>query len=51
MSGSTTAGPGPAEPGAAIEDAAIRPFRVEVPEADLVELFSSEVRAAFRSLR
>jgi hypothetical protein len=27
---------------------AVRPFRVEIPQA---ELFSEEVRAAFRSLR
>jgi pimeloyl-ACP methyl ester carboxylesterase len=38
MSESTTSGPGPTEPGAATGPATIRPFRVEVPEEDLVEL-------------
>jgi pimeloyl-ACP methyl ester carboxylesterase len=38
MSESTTAGPRPAEPGAATQDAAVRPFRVSVPDEDLVEL-------------
>jgi hypothetical protein len=38
MSESTTAGPRPAEPSAAAQDATIRPFQVSVPEADLVEL-------------
>jgi pimeloyl-ACP methyl ester carboxylesterase len=38
MSESTTAGPRPAEPGAATQDATIRPFRVSVPDEDLVEL-------------
>jgi pimeloyl-ACP methyl ester carboxylesterase len=38
MSEPTTAGPRPAEPGAATQDTSIRPFRVEVPEEDLVEL-------------
>ena len=38
MSESTTAGPYPAEPGAVTEDATIRPFSVDVPEEDLVEL-------------
>jgi pimeloyl-ACP methyl ester carboxylesterase len=38
MSESTTAGPRPAEPGAAAEDATIRPFQVSVPDEDLVEL-------------
>src|SRR5215207_2500377 len=38
MTESTTAGPGPTSPGAATENATIRPFRVEVPEEDLVEL-------------
>jgi hypothetical protein len=38
MSEPTTAGPRPAAPGAATQDTAIRPFRVEVPEEDLDEL-------------
>jgi hypothetical protein len=38
MPESTTAGPRPTSPGAATENATIRPFRVEVPEEDLVEL-------------
>src|SRR5436190_17176342 len=38
MSESTTAGPGPTSPGAATENATIRPFRVEVPEEELAEL-------------
>jgi pimeloyl-ACP methyl ester carboxylesterase len=38
MSESTTASPSPAEPGAATQDPAVRPFRVGVPEEDLVEL-------------
>jgi pimeloyl-ACP methyl ester carboxylesterase len=38
MSESTTAGPRPAEPGAAAEDATIRPFQVSVPDEDLVDL-------------
>ena len=38
MSESTTASPSPAEPGAATQDPAVRPFRVSVPEEDLVEL-------------
>src|SRR5215216_1740057 len=38
MSEPTTAGPRPAEPGTATQDATIRPFRVEVREEDLVEL-------------
>src|SRR5829696_4325092 len=38
MTESTTAGPRPTSPGAATENATIRPFRVEVPEEDLVEL-------------
>src|SRR4051794_40338737 len=35
---STTAGPRSTSPGAATENATIRPFRVEVPEEDLAEL-------------
>jgi pimeloyl-ACP methyl ester carboxylesterase len=38
MSEGTTAGPRPAEPEAATQDPTIRPFRVSVPEEDLVEL-------------
>jgi pimeloyl-ACP methyl ester carboxylesterase len=38
MPQSTTAGPGPAEPGAATEDATIRPFSFEIPEAELEDL-------------
>src|SRR4051794_14970423 len=38
MTESTTAGPRPTSPGAATENATIRPFRVEVPEEDLAEL-------------
>jgi pimeloyl-ACP methyl ester carboxylesterase len=38
MPESTTAGPRPTSPGAATENATIRPFRVEVPEEDLAEL-------------
>jgi pimeloyl-ACP methyl ester carboxylesterase len=38
MSESTTAGSRPAEPGAATQDATIRPFRVSVPDEDLAEL-------------
>jgi pimeloyl-ACP methyl ester carboxylesterase len=38
MSESTTAGSRPAEPGAATQDPAIRPFQVSVPDEDLVEL-------------
>ena len=38
MSESSTAGPRPAAPGAAAEDATIRPFRVSVPDEDLAEL-------------
>jgi pimeloyl-ACP methyl ester carboxylesterase len=38
MPESTTAGPRPTEPGAATENASIRPFRVEVPEAELEDL-------------
>jgi pimeloyl-ACP methyl ester carboxylesterase len=38
MAESTTAGPRPTSPGAAIDSATIRPFRVEVPEEDLAEL-------------
>src|SRR5215213_10294397 len=38
MSEPTTAGPRPAEPGTATQDATIRPFRVEAREEDLVEL-------------
>jgi pimeloyl-ACP methyl ester carboxylesterase len=38
MSESTTAGPGPVAPDAAAEDATIRPFRVDIPEEDLVDL-------------
>jgi pimeloyl-ACP methyl ester carboxylesterase len=38
MSESTTAGPQPAAPGAAAEDATIRPFRVDVPDQALDDL-------------
>jgi pimeloyl-ACP methyl ester carboxylesterase len=38
MSESTTAGSRPAEPGAATQDPAIRPFQVSIPDEDLVEL-------------
>jgi hypothetical protein len=38
MPESTTAGPRPTSPGAATENATIRPFRVAVPEEDLAEL-------------
>ena len=38
MTERTAGDPRPAEPGAATEDATIRPFRVSVPEEDLVEL-------------
>jgi pimeloyl-ACP methyl ester carboxylesterase len=38
MSESSTAGPRPAAPGAAAEDATIRPFRVSVPDEDLADL-------------
>jgi pimeloyl-ACP methyl ester carboxylesterase len=38
MSESTTAGQRPAEPGAAADDTAIRPFRISVPQEDLDEL-------------
>jgi pimeloyl-ACP methyl ester carboxylesterase len=38
LSESTTTGPRSAEPDAATEDATIRPFQVEVSEAELVEL-------------
>jgi pimeloyl-ACP methyl ester carboxylesterase len=38
MTESTTSGRRPAEPGAATEETAIRPFRVSVPEEELVEL-------------
>src|SRR5215207_7087401 len=38
MSESTTAGPGPAAPGAAAEDATVRPFRASVPEEELDDL-------------
>jgi pimeloyl-ACP methyl ester carboxylesterase len=38
MPESTTAGPRSAEPGAATEDATIRPFQVSVPDEDLVEM-------------
>ena len=37
MPESTTAGPRPTSPGAATENATIRPFTVEVPEEDLAE--------------
>ena len=67
MSESTRAGPRPAAPGAAAEDATIRPFQVsaypnlayfnEVDRGghfaawEQPQLFSEELRAAFRSLR
>jgi pimeloyl-ACP methyl ester carboxylesterase len=38
MPQSTTAGPGPAEPGAATEDATIRPFSFEIPEEQIDDL-------------
>ena len=38
MSDSSTAGPRPAEPGAAAEDTTIGPFRVEVPDQALDDL-------------
>src|SRR6266508_4222678 len=38
MSESSTAGPRPAAPGAAAEDATIRPFRVSVPDEELADL-------------
>ena len=38
MSESTTAGPRPAEPGAATQDPTIRPFQVSVPDQELAEL-------------
>jgi pimeloyl-ACP methyl ester carboxylesterase len=38
MTERTTAGSRPAEPGAAAEDTAIRPFRVSIPEEDLADL-------------
>src|SRR4029453_9477066 len=38
MSESTTAGSRPAEPGAATQDPAIRPFQVSIPDEDLVEV-------------
>jgi pimeloyl-ACP methyl ester carboxylesterase len=38
MSESTTASSRPAEPGAATEDATIRPFQVSVPDEDLADL-------------
>src|SRR5262245_29254507 len=38
MSESTTAGSRPAEPGAAAQDATIRPFRVDVPDQVLDDL-------------
>jgi pimeloyl-ACP methyl ester carboxylesterase len=38
MSESTTAGPSPAEPSAAAEDATIRPFRVDIPDEALDDL-------------
>jgi pimeloyl-ACP methyl ester carboxylesterase len=38
MSESTTAASRPAEPGAATEDATIRPFQVSVPDEDLADL-------------
>jgi pimeloyl-ACP methyl ester carboxylesterase len=38
MSESTTAGPRPAEPGAAAEDTTIRPFQVSIPDEDLDDL-------------
>jgi pimeloyl-ACP methyl ester carboxylesterase len=38
MTETTAAGPGSAEPGAATEDATIRPFQCDIPEEALVEL-------------
>ena len=38
MSERTTAGPGSAAPGAATQDATIRPFQVSIPEEQLAEL-------------
>ncbi|HXQ57560.1 MAG TPA: epoxide hydrolase N-terminal domain-containing protein, partial [Actinomycetes bacterium] len=38
MSERTTASPRSAAPGAAAEDTTIRPFRVDIPEADLEDL-------------
>jgi pimeloyl-ACP methyl ester carboxylesterase len=38
MSESTTAGPSPAEPSAAAEDATIRPFRADIPDEALDDL-------------
>src|ERR671920_1709812 len=38
MPESTTTGPGPTSPGAATENATIRPFHVSVPEAELEDL-------------
>jgi pimeloyl-ACP methyl ester carboxylesterase len=38
MTETTTSGPREAEPGAAAEDATIRPFQVSVPDEDLAEL-------------
>src|ERR671938_143032 len=38
MTESTTTGPGPTSPGAATENATIRPFHVSVPEAELEDL-------------
>jgi hypothetical protein len=38
MTETTAAGPGSAEPGAATEDATIRPFQFAIPEEDLDEL-------------
>jgi Epoxide hydrolase N terminus len=38
MTERATAGPRPAEPGPATQDTTVRPFRVDVPEEDLVEL-------------
>jgi pimeloyl-ACP methyl ester carboxylesterase len=38
MSENTMAGPRPAEPGGAAEDATIRPFQVSVPDEDLADL-------------
>jgi Epoxide hydrolase N terminus len=38
MTETTAAGSRPAEPGAAAEDPSIRPFQVDIPDEDLVEL-------------
>jgi hypothetical protein len=38
MTETTTSGPRPAEPGAAAEDSAIRPFQVNVSEEELADL-------------